>query len=85
MIREDEIISAFDTWTDRFSTYVAQKGKVEPGEFRAFGFEAPGHKWADLRLKWRETRIKAGYAPAGSSPAAQENLGLNQEQVFLPL
>jgi multimeric flavodoxin WrbA len=79
MIRENEIITAFDTWTDRFSTYVAQKGKVEPGEFRAFGFEASGHKWADLKLKWRETRMKAGYAPAGSSPAAQVNLDLNQD------
>ncbi len=58
---------------------MAEKGKVEPGEYRAFGYVAPDHRWADLKLKWRETRMKAGMAPQGSSPAAQENLGLNQD------
>jgi hypothetical protein len=82
MIREDEVMSAFDAWTGRFAAFVAQKGKVEPGPYRAFGFSAPGHRWADLKLKWRETRIKAGLAPAGSSPVAQERLDLNRDAGF---
>ncbi len=85
MIRENEIISAFDTWTDRFSTYVAQKGKVEPGEFRAFGFEAPGHKWADLRLKWRETRIRLAMLLRALLQPHRRTSALIRIQVFLPL
>ncbi len=79
MIRENEIVSSFDAWTDRFAAFVAQKGKVEPGPYRAFDYTAPGHRWNDLKLKWRELRMKAGLAPVGSSPAAQDRLDLNQD------
>lgn len=65
-------------------TFVAAKGKVEPGRYRAYGYEAPGHKRADLKLKWRELRMAAGLPPAGSSPAAQQRLGLNQDATFSP-
>jgi hypothetical protein len=82
MIREDGIITAFDAWTDRFAAFVAAKGKVEPGRWRAFGYTAPGHRWADVKLKWRDLRMKAGYPPAGSSPAEQQALGLNEDQGF---
>lgn len=79
MITEDEIMTAFDAWTERFATFVGRKGRVEPGRYRAFGHEAPGHRWADMKLKWRELRMKAGQAPEGSSPARQERMGLNQD------
>jgi hypothetical protein len=79
MVREDEIMTAFDAWTDRFAAFVAEKGKVEPGEHRAYGYEAPGHALADLKLKWCEWRMKADYPPAGSSPAKQQALGLNRD------
>jgi hypothetical protein len=79
MIREDEIMSRFDAWTDRFVSFSARKGKVEPGRYRAFGYEAPSHRWADLKLKWREARMKTGLASTGSSPAEQEKLGLNRD------
>jgi hypothetical protein len=79
MVRENEIMTAFDAWSERFSRFVAQKGKVEPGTFRAFGHTAPGHRWNDLKLKWREMRMKAGVPPGGSSPAEQETLGLNED------
>ena len=79
MVREAEIMSAFDAWTDRFAAFVAAKGKVEPGAFRAFGHEAPRHITADLKLKWRETRMQAGRGRAGSSPQRQDELGLNRD------
>jgi hypothetical protein len=79
MIREDEIMTAFDAWTERFATFVDGNGKVEPRQYRAFGRIAPGHRWNDLKLKWRGPRMKAGLSPAGSSPAAQERLGLNED------
>jgi NADPH-dependent FMN reductase len=79
MIREEPFLAAFDAWSERFGGFVAQKGRVEPGPYRAFGYEAPGHRVADLKLKWRELRLKAGAPPAGSSPARQQALGLNQD------
>lgn len=84
MIGEDGIMAAFDAWAARFTQAVTAKGKVNPGIYRAFGYEALGHRWADLKLKWRETRMKAGYAPEGSSPAIQENLKLNDDTGLSP-
>ncbi len=47
------------------------------GEFRAYGYERPSHRLADLKLKWREMRIRAGVPPAGSSPAHQQRLDID--------
>jgi len=82
MAEEDEILPAFDAWTDRFATFVAAKGKVPPGRWRAFGHEAPGHRLADVKLLWRELRMGLGAAPPGSSPAEQDKQGLNEDTGF---
>ena len=82
MIAEAEFMRAFDTWTDRFAAFVGAKGKVEPGRWRAYGYEAPGHRWADAKLAWRALRMRVGHAPRGSSPRAQEELGLNEDAVL---
>ncbi|NUO39918.1 MAG: flavodoxin family protein [Gemmatimonadaceae bacterium] len=82
MIAEAEFMRAFDTWTDRFAAFVGAKGKVEPGRWRAYGYEAPGHRWADAKLAWRGLRMRVGHAPRGSSPRAQEELGLNEDAVL---
>ena len=52
---------------------------MEPGRWRAYGYEAPGHRWADAKLKWRSLRMALGAAPSGSSPAEQQALGLNDD------
>ncbi|HEV2080192.1 MAG TPA: NAD(P)H-dependent oxidoreductase [Allosphingosinicella sp.] len=79
MIHEDEIMTAFNSWTARFIRFVGAKGKVEPGEYRAFGYQAPSARIADAKLMVRDWRMRLGIAPAGSSPAEQERLGLNQD------
>jgi len=79
MVRDTPFMSEFDLWTEAFTRIVAAKGKVEPGRWRAFGYEAPGHRWADVKLKWRGLRMSTGHAPDGSSPAEQERLGLNDD------
>jgi hypothetical protein len=84
MLRETSVLRDFDAWTDAFAAFVAQKGKVEPGEYRAFGYKARGHHLADLKLKWRELRMSVGKAPAGSSPARQQALGLNRDATLRP-
>jgi hypothetical protein len=80
VVRDGAFLAAFDDWCDGFAAHVERKGKVPPGEYRAFGYEPPRHRWADAKLKWRELRIKRGHAPKGSSPAAQSALGLNRDE-----
>jgi multimeric flavodoxin WrbA len=84
MVLQDDVLDAFDRWVRRFAEFVARKGRVRPGPFRAFGRKAPPHALADLRLKWRELRMSAGVPPAGSSPARQQALGLNDDATLRP-
>jgi hypothetical protein len=84
LTREVAFLRAFDDWTDRFTAFVAAKGKVEPGRYRAYGYEAPGHRWADAKLKWRSIRMGLGMPPADSSPARQQALGLNRDATLRP-
>jgi hypothetical protein len=74
----------FDDWVSAFGEFVAAKGKVPPGKYRAFGHEAPGHRRADLKLKWRELRMGVGQAPEGSSPRIQDDFGLNDDRTLRP-
>lgn len=85
MVREPEFMAAFYAWIDAFAAHVAGKGKVEPGRWRAFGHEAPGHRWADAKLLWRSARMRIGKATEGSSPRVQEELGLNRDAVLQTL
>ncbi|MBA4149049.1 MAG: NAD(P)H-dependent oxidoreductase [Verrucomicrobia bacterium] len=79
MAAETNVYAEFDEWTDAFAAFVLRKGKVEPGRFGAYGYEARGHRWADLKLKWREHKMKKGNGPRNSSPHEQEILGLNAD------
>ena len=79
MITQEGFLTDFDAWVERFAAFVRAKGKVEPGRYRAFGYEPPPHRWADLKLKWREMRMRVGHAPEGSSPALQQELDLNRD------
>jgi multimeric flavodoxin WrbA len=78
------VFEEFDEWTEQFAAFVRDKGKVEPGKYRAYGYEAPGHVVKDLKLKWREIKIGMGYPPEGSSPAKQEELDLNKDETLTP-
>ena len=84
MIQDANLLNAFDSWTLKFEAFVKAKGQVPAGKYQAFGYEAPGHKFADLKLKWRETRMSLGHAPKDSSPQTQHELGLNQDATFKP-
>lgn len=81
---EQDVWAPFDAWTDAFAAYVGRKGKVPPGRYRAYGYEPPKHRIADARLGWRELRMRAGHPRKPSSPAAQQELGLNQDATWRP-
>ena len=66
--RHATALTELEAWTDRFATFVRQKGKVEPGKYRAFGYKAPGHFMRDVKLAWRDVRMRLGHPPEGSSP-----------------
>jgi len=78
-MREDNVYAPFDAWCAAFAEFVNAKGKVPAGKHRAYGYKAPGHTWADLKLFWRAVQLGRGKAPAGSSPAEQERLDLNDD------
>lgn len=84
MIREVDFRAKFDAWAARFASHVEAKGKIEPGRFRAFGYEPPSHRWAHAKLKRRELRMNFGNSPGGSPPAEQEQLGLNDDATLHP-
>jgi hypothetical protein len=79
-----DVLQAFDAWTAAFAAFVGNKGNVAPGRFRAFGYRPPGHRFADLKLKWRELRMSMGHAPPGSSPRQQHDLDLNRDATWTP-
>ena len=79
-----ETIAEFDGWTDQFAAHVATKGKVLPGTYRAFGYKPPGHRLRDVRLGWRDVRMRLGVPREGSSPKKQQEAGLNQDKTLHP-
>ena len=78
------VLAEFDAWIDRFTAAVRAKGKVEPGRYRAFGYQAPGHRLRDVRLGWRDARMRLGHPPKDSSPARQQAANLNRDVTLSP-
>jgi hypothetical protein len=71
-----------DAWTDAFAGQVATKGPVTPGQYRAHGYRPPSHFLADLKTKWRGVRMAVGRPIPGTSPAIQQERGLNRDATF---
>ncbi|MBC7458338.1 MAG: flavodoxin family protein [Bdellovibrionaceae bacterium] len=84
LVKNPSFLTDFDSWTAQFKSFVNAKGKVHPGRYRAFGYQAPGHKLADIKLLWRDLKMRAGHAADKSSPRIQNDLGLNQDNTFQP-
>ncbi len=79
MAKAPGLYRRFDAWTAAFARHVAKKGKVEPGEFRAYGYQPPKHLGADLKTKWRGFRMAIGKPKKGTSPAVQQEKDLNRD------
>ncbi len=82
MVKEKEFMHTFDNWVDHFAAFVRQKGKVKPNKYRAFGYKAPGHMWANIQDGIRYFKMMAGMAPKGSSPRIQDDEGLNNDATW---
>jgi multimeric flavodoxin WrbA len=79
-----DVLRALHEWVGDFVRFVEHKGKVPPGQYRAFGYKAPGHLLNDAKLAWRELRMRVGHPVEGSSPALQQELGLNRDVTLAP-
>lgn len=79
LVQHPQVLAGFDAWTDAFAAFVKAKGQVPPNRYRAFGHLRAGHTWQDLKLAWRDRRMRLGIPRAGSSPAAQQELDLNRD------
>jgi len=84
MIRNIDVLQTFDGWTDEFAGFVQGKGKVHPGKYRAYGYDAPRHLLRDAQLLWRDVRMRAGVPPKDLSRAQQQELGLNRDKTWSP-
>jgi multimeric flavodoxin WrbA len=82
--RHKDVFPEFDAWSERFARFVAAKGKVQPNKYRAFGYKPPAHFVADVRLAWRDIRMRFGSPRTLSSPAKQQRLGLNRDVTKYP-
>lgn len=82
MIQEDGFMASFATWVNNFENFVRQKGKIRPNKYRAYGYKAPGHTWANVQDGIRYFRMMAGKAPKGSSPQIQQELDLNKDATW---
>jgi hypothetical protein len=82
MVREDEFMKAFYQWVRHFEHFVLAKGKVPPNKYRAYGYRAPRHLWANVKDGIRYFRMMVGKPPKGSSPQVQQELGLNNDATW---
>ncbi len=84
MISQADFMEQFDKWVDNFSSFVRDKGKVQPGKYRAFGVKRGSPFFKEIPLAWREIRMRLGHPPAGSSPDKQQKLGINKDVTLFP-
>jgi len=78
------VYEPFDAWVGRFVQHVHAKGKVPPNPFRAYGREPDYTLFEEVRLGWKDVRMRLGQPPAGSSAAVQQELGLNRDVTLRP-
>lgn len=84
MAVDADFMDGFDAWSDRFAGFVEAKGKVPPGKYRAYGHKPPSHRWADVKLWWRDRSMRIGRPPGGSSPAVQQAQDLSRDRTLHP-
>ena len=84
MVQEEPFMAAFKNWVAEFTLYVAEKGKVPPNPYRAYGFERPQNLYKELKTGIREWRLRFGLEPENSSPKIQKDLGLNKDVTIAP-
>ena len=81
---EKEYMQKFEGWVKKFEGFIAAKGKIQPGKYRAYGYKPPPHFWTELKTGIRALKLRFGIAPKNSSPEKQMDLGLNKNTTLHP-
>lgn len=81
MYADQSSMASFDSWVNDFATFVATKGKVEPGKYRAFGSKPSNTIVEEAKLGWRHFMLMMNRPPDGSSPEKQQTLDIVKEPV----
>lgn len=84
MVHDDKVMHQFDKWVSNFTDFVKKKGKVEPGKYRAYGFNPPSHFINEMKLGWKYFRMMIGKPVRNSSPWYQQKEGINKDATFQP-
>lgn len=79
-----QFMSAFNEWVNNFAAFVQQKGKVQPGVYRAFGHKPPFSPIQELKTGIRSWKLRFGLAPDQSSPQKQTDEHLNDDTTLHP-
>ena len=84
VIDDKEYMDKFANWVRDFEMFVAAKGKVQPGKYRAYGYKQPPHFLSEVKNGLRALKLRFGKAPENSSAQKQMNLNLNRNTTFNP-
>ncbi|MDQ4141854.1 MAG: NAD(P)H-dependent oxidoreductase [Bacteroidota bacterium] len=84
MIQETEFMATFNQWVQDFTSFVLQKGKVPPNQYRAYGYKRPQNVFKELKTGIRSWKLRFGLTPENSSNQAQKEQGLNDDTTFNP-
>ncbi|QMU29320.1 NAD(P)H-dependent oxidoreductase [Adhaeribacter radiodurans] len=84
MIQEQEFMATFNQWVQEFTLFVAEKGKVPPNQYRAYGYERPNNLLKELKTGIRAWKLRFGLEPENSSNQVQKELGINDDTTLNP-
>ncbi len=79
-----EFMETFEKWVGNFETFVNEKGKVEPGKWRAYGYKPPTSLWNEAKSGVRAWMLRLGITPENSSPEIQKKMDLNRDTTLTP-
>ncbi len=84
MIKEAPFMQTFNEWIKGFETFVAAKGRIKPGKWRAYGNTQSPNIWHELKTGVRSWMLRFGHPPKDSSPWKQQQMNLNQDDTLSP-
>ncbi len=77
-------MTTFQQWVKDFEAFVRNKGKVQPGKYRAYGYKKPTNLWKEAKTGIRSWMLRLGITPDNSSPEKQKEMGLNKDVTLKP-
>ncbi|MEP6627844.1 MAG: hypothetical protein ABJA32_07665, partial [Ginsengibacter sp.] len=84
VMNDKNYMEAFFSWITEFEQFVNQKGKIQHGSYRAYGYRPPIALGGKIRSGLRAFKLRFGKAPGNSSPYKQQELGLNRNTTIHP-